>query len=151
MQTDAEIRANTPVKIFKLNGAWTTVKILSINKADDWFKLIVAADAAEVTLTSAVASGNHGRMLEARKAFSAAIYDCVFGYSEELSREKLGDQVSPAQMTMAYETLRTLTDPFELIQTRLTKDLGAPLAELMTKAQEMAQISQTPDTPDPPA
>lgn len=109
--TEKEARQGK-IELFKIGGGKSIkVKIKTINQNEDWLDDAAKVDDLYTQVGSATSS------VERRKSereFTSALYDCVFSYDEELDRETLELQVTPQQMTDAFERLKEDLNPFAL-------------------------------------
>ncbi len=118
VQTDSEMARNAPVVLFTLHDGGKTidykVKALPIDRADEWMEKANEVEPLQQAVTDAQKSGDRAALVAARKAYNAALYECVFDYDpENVPRGTVITQgVSASQMARAFALMQMVNDPF---------------------------------------
>ena len=116
-QTDSEMARNEPIEVFSTGegGGVNHYKIraLSISKAEEWMEKANAVESLHKAVELATKCEDREVLAAARKAYNAAVVDCVFSYdTDALPEEKLRDVITPAQLARAFALMQLVNDPF---------------------------------------
>lgn len=109
---------NEPIEVFSTGegGGRTSYKIraLPYAKAEAWMEKANAVEELHAAVADAQKIGiDREALAKARKAYSQAVYDCVFSYDkEQLPEETLRDVITPVQMARAFALMQMVNDPF---------------------------------------
>lgn len=133
MRTEAAIRTNEPVELFKVDGAPVMVKALKADHADAWMQYVLAvrvgaqnlhnrqmafaASVPAIDTVCAPATNLADEMEAVRKeqcAQTTRILESIKAYFKYLSEEvpKGVDELSYGELLAVHEVLCELSDPF---------------------------------------
>lgn len=136
MRDESAVRRNDPIIIAEIDGITITTRILPINQADEW---LAQADKVDALHTKAELRAGTPDQREARRAFNAALLDCICAYGnlkEHADRIRAG--MTGEQAIEVFISLREMSDPFEAEKTRTQRavmDMMTKLpAEVVTEA-----------------
>lgn len=153
-RTERDMRAGKGMKIQIGDGTSIDVPPLPINQADDWLEIVDKVSEAEEGVKTATATNDRVAIRAARRAFSEAMCEAVFGYRPDvLGREQYEGVMSVEAVTKAFLVMRAVTDPFELAQTESLRAVQRQLSDLpeSVASQVLEKLMKSSGTPALPS
>jgi|SRR3990167_31523 len=137
---EKDLRANKPFTLFEVEGKPYKVRLLPIDKADDWLTQVELLAELDKLLMLAKSMGENTHEKSAQHR--AALKQCVLDYDPvALPREELEGKLSAAQYMTALMILKAFNDPFDFSQLLNQAVISEQLAKLPTSLVERAIAS----------
>lgn len=133
---EADIRSNRPIELFSIDGKACYVKLLSVEKSEEWLEIANEVAEAERVVQEAMSGFDPEAAKAAHKEFRTKLREAVLAYPGVGAEAR--EKATWAQLMGAFWKLKSLNDPFDFSQAMTLESTRERIEKLPKGALELA-------------